>query len=487
MLDIAAVIKKREDYKNTHQLYYYDPYPFQRAFHSARDGETYEAGDYEHEPSKRDVAIQRALISANQVGKTFSAAMETAMHLTGEYPDWWDGMRFSSPVRWLVVGKTNDTTRDVCQKELLGDPKIPSQLGTGTVPKSLIIETKRKPGVPDAFMSATVKHVSGGVSTVQFMASEQGPDAFMGRTYDGAWPDEEPHKDVWSQILRCFFSRKFYTIIMTFTPEMGMTQVVDGFLNNLQKGQAVVRATWDDAPHMTEEKKETFLSQLMPHERDMRSRGIPLMGSGLVWPISEDDIVIAPIQIPKYWRKICGIDFGIDHPFGAAWIAHDSENDVVHIYDDYAQRGVTPPVHASAVRSRGEWIPVAWPHDGLAKDKGSGVPLADLYRKDHLNLLNEKFSNPPAPGQKEGQGGQGVEVGIIEMWQRMETGRLKVHSNCINWLSEFRQYHRKDGQIVKLKDDCISASRYAIMSLRFAYTQPTRRAKVVQLRGATNW
>jgi phage terminase large subunit-like protein len=488
MNNIAAVIKKREDYKKTHQLYYYSPYPFQRAFHSARDGQTYEANDYGHKMDELDVAIQRALISANQVGKTYSAAMETAMHLTGEYPVWWDGIRFTRPVRWLVVGKTNDTTRDVCQKELFGDPKIPSQLGTGAVPKHLIVNTKRKPGVPDAFMSATVKHVSGGISTVQFMASEQGPDAFMGRTYDGAWPDEEPHKDVWAQILRCFFSREFYTIIMTFTPEMGMTQVVDGFLNDLQKGQAVVRATWDDAPHMTEERKQTFLAQLMPHERDMRSRGIPLMGSGLVWPISEDDIVIEPIAIPRHWRKICGIDFGVDHPFAAVWVALDPDNDTIHIYGDYAIRGATPPVHASAIRPKGEWIPIAWPHDGLARDKGSGVPLADIYRKqEHLNLLRDKFSNPPGPGQVEGQGGNGVEVGIVEMWQRMESGRLKVHSTCQTWLSEFRQYHRKDGVIVALKDDCLSASRYAIQSMRFASTQPMRRAKVVHIRGASNW
>lgn len=487
MSSLADVIQEREEFIRFNKLYYYTPYDFQEAFHLARDGETYEAGNYGHHRTDIAVAIQRALVSANQVGKTFCAAMEVAMHLTGEYPDWWDGIRFKSPVRFLVVGKTNDTTRDVCQHELFGDPKVPTELGTGAIPKDLIQGTTRKPGVPNAFMSAMVKHKSGGVSTVQFMASEQGPDAFMGRTYDGAWADEEPHKDVWSQILRCFFSRKFYTILLTFTPEMGMTQVVDGFLNNLQKGQAVVRATWDDAPHMTEEKKETFLSQLMPHERDMRSRGIPLMGSGLVWPISEDDIVIDPIPIPGHWRRINGLDFGIDHPFGAAFIAHDSENDVVHIYGDYAQRGTTPPVHASAIRANGSWIPCVWPHDGLAKDKGSGVPLADIYRKENVNMLSEKFSNPPAPGQEEGQGGFGVEVGIIEMWNRMETGRLKVHSNCQHWLGEFRQYHRKDGQIVKLKDDVISASRYAIMSLRHAYTQPIRRVKQVMQRGARNW
>jgi phage terminase large subunit-like protein len=332
------------------------------------------------------------------------------------------------------------------------------------------------------------------------MAYEQGWQKFQGVRFHFGWPDEEPPEDIWSQMLRGTISQKNSRIAMTMTPEEGMTKVVTGFMNELKHGQACVTATWDDAKHndtskehkvgdthLTTAKKKQILAALPEWQRDMRSKGIPLMGSGLVFPIREEDIVIDPIEIPSYWRRICGIDFGIDHPFGSAWVAHDSENDVVHIYSDYAQRGATPPVHASAIKSRGEWIPIAWPHDGLAKDKGSGIPLADLYRKEGLNLLREKFSNPPGPNQDEGQGGQGVEVGIVEMWNRMETGRLKVHRTCTNWLSEFRQYHRKDGQIVKIKDDCISASRYAIQSLRFAYTRPIIRPKVVQLRGATNW
>ena len=65
-------------------------------------------------------------------------------------------------------------------------------------------------------------------------------------------------------------------------------------------------------------------------------------------------------------------------------------------------------------------------------------------------------------------GTNGVEAGVQEMLERMQTGRWKVFSTCQNWLSERRLYHRKDGKIVKKIDDVISASRYAYMMLRFA-------------------
>ena len=52
-----------------------------------------------------------------------------------------------------------------------------------------------------------------------------------------------------------------------------------------------------------------------PHERKMREQGIPQLGSGLVFPIAEDDIVCDPIEIPTYWPRLCGIDFGLESPY----------------------------------------------------------------------------------------------------------------------------------------------------------------------------
>src|SRR5690606_7632872 len=100
-------------------------------------------------------------------------------------------------------------------------------------------------------------------------------------------------------------------------------------------------------------------------------------------------------------------------------------------------------------------MPWAWPHDGLQHDKGSGVPLANQYKKQGLKMLHEKATFQ--------DGSNGVEAGIMDMLERMQTGRLKVFSHLNDWFEEFRMYHRKDGLIVKQRDDLMAATRYAIM------------------------
>jgi hypothetical protein len=142
------------------------------------------------------------------------------------------------------------------------------------------------------------------------------------------------------------------------------------------------------------------------------------------------------------------------------WLAHDRDTDIVHIYDAYVLREETPTIHAAAIMARGKWIPVAWPHDGLQHDKGSGDQISELYRKQGAKMLYEH-------AQFQG-GGYGVEAGIFDMLDRMRTGRLKVASHLEPWWREFRGYHRKEGVIVKDRDDLMSATRYGLMMLRHA-------------------
>jgi hypothetical protein len=123
-------------------------------------------------------------------------------------------------------------------------------------------------------------------------------------------------------------------------------------------------------------------------------------------------------------------------------------------------------------------MPWAWPHDGLQHDKGSGEALAAQYKAQGLKMLKDKATHPPKPTEPEGTGGNGVEAGIMDMLDRMQTGRLKVFKHLNDWFEEFRMHHRKDGKIVKLDDDLISATRYAMMMKRFAVVnmkQPARR------------
>mgnify|MGYP003109216134 FL=1 len=451
--EILNTLNKR---KEENKLKYYKPYKFQKNFHDLGSE-----------------ANQRLLMAANRVGKSYVGAMEIAIHLTGEYPDWWEGRKYDKPIRAWVCGASNETTRDICQKELFGQPDNPRDKGQGSIPKHLIGETTRKPGVPNAHSSVLVKHKTGGWSRVAFKAYEMGAEKFMGESLDLIWLDEEPPQDIYSQRITRILDKNG-AVYLTFTPESGMTEVVQNFTNDLRPGQGLVTAGWEDAEHLTQDMKQQILAALPPHERDMRSKGIPMIGSGLVFPVAEDSLTCEPFAIPTHFARIAGLDFGYDHPTAVVWVAWDRDEDIVYIYDCYKMSKQTPDYHATHINERqgSHYIPIAFPHDGYQHDKGSGITLAEQYRQANVNMLPFHFENPPALGEK--KGGNSVEAGIMDMLTRMEQGRFKVFNTLYDWFDEYRLYHRKDGKIVKLKDDLMSATRYGVMSLRHSTTETSK-------------
>ena len=474
---IQAIEKK----KSENRLRDYKPYPFQMDFHNCKDIN----GEY---------AYQKFLQAANQVGKTLCTGAEVAMHATGIYPVWYEGHKLKKPTKIIVAGVTNDTTRDICQGELLGDPEDEDSLGTGTIPRDRIVETFRKVGIPNAYESAIIRHIDGHKVTIKFKSYETGYKKFMGSRTDLVWLDEEPPPDIWSQVQRSQFSRPDSLVLASFTPEEGATQLVNQINDELQAGQGFVNATWWDAPHICdiEGRIEYLLGKLQPYEREMRSRGIPSMGSGLIFPILDERIMIDPIPIPDHWKRLNGMDFGWDHPAAVAFGAWDEEADIVYIYAEYSQSHALPPMVASAIKGKGEWIPNVWPHDGMGlDDKAKDKTKAQLLIDEGVNMHDTWFTNPPADGEKEGSGGNSVEPGLINMLLRMESGRLKVFSTCTAFFKEKGMYHRKmkngKPEIVKLMDDVISAVRYLIMSLRHAETEITSFPEVKRRIGARNW
>jgi hypothetical protein len=231
-------------------------------------------------------------------------------------------------------------------------------------------------------------------------------------------------------------------------------------------------------PHLSEKTKRELLASTPKHLRLARSRGLPVLGSGMVFgQVPEDDITIEPIPIPDHWVQLGAMDFGWDHPFAAARLAWDRDTDVIYVTKDFRQSELAP-VGARVALSGWDldWLPWAWPHDGLQHDKGSGEELANQYRTHGFRMMDERATFP--------DGGNGVEAGVSEMLDRMLTGRWKVFSTCPLWLEEFRLYHRKDGQIVKKRDDVLSASRYAMMARRYGRTRPRERTARHK---AANW
>lgn len=170
-------------------------------------------------------------MAGNQLGKTYCGAAETAIHLTGLYPDWWQGKRWDRPVRFWAGSKTGEVTRDGVQRYLVGEPKSEDKWGTGMIPKARLLTTKRRQGIADALDSVTVKHVSGGISTLGFKSYDQGRQKWQGETLDGVWFDEEPPMDIYMEGLTRTNATMGITLI-TFTPLLGMSEVVSMFLDS---------------------------------------------------------------------------------------------------------------------------------------------------------------------------------------------------------------------------------------------------------------
>lgn len=169
---------------------------------------------------------ERLFMAANRVGKTQAGAYEMAMHLTGEYPAWWPGKRWTRPVKAWAAGQSAKTTRDIIQEELLGPW---GQFGTGMLRGDRVGKWTYKGGVSEAVEIIHVKHASGGWSKVSLKSYDQGIEAFMGTAQDFIWLDEEPPLSVYSEcLLRTMTTNGL--VLITFTPLLGFSEVVKMFL-----------------------------------------------------------------------------------------------------------------------------------------------------------------------------------------------------------------------------------------------------------------
>lgn len=175
---------------------------------------------------------ERCFMAANRVGKTVSGGYEITCHLTGDYPDWWEGKRFHHPVRAWAAGKTNETTRDIVQAKLLGDIVRGAEknvTGTGIIPGIRLGRPTWKQGVQDLVDTIPIKHKSASWSVLGFKSFQQGRGSFEGTEQHVIWLDEEPPEDVYGEcLIRTATTRG--VVMLTFTPLEGLSEVVMQFL-----------------------------------------------------------------------------------------------------------------------------------------------------------------------------------------------------------------------------------------------------------------
>ena len=284
---------------------------------------------------------ERLFLAANQIGKTQTAAFETVCHLTGRYPSWWRGKRFPQHITAWAAGDTMETTRDILQIALLGDPEgVQTETWNGMLPANLIVKVTRKTGgVPLCVHQIWVRHVDGRNSSLQFKSYDQGRAKFQGAKIQWIWLDEEPPEEppegeitpptIYSEcVLRGINCEG--QVVVTFTPLRGATPFLLGYLDgaamldeelvekpakdvlwsqdnpapetskatmgNDKPVKLVVGATWDDAPHLTAEKRDKLWKSMPAYLRDARTKGIPTLGAGAIYPFGEADIKMHAVR-----------------------------------------------------------------------------------------------------------------------------------------------------------------------------------------------
>lgn len=434
--------------------------------------------------------------AANRIGKTVSAAYAFTCWATGIYPDWWEGRRYRGSVKLYAAGTTNKTTRDVIQRELLGDI---GSWGTGMIPKELIVGTSSKSGVPNAVDVIQVRNISGDISTITLLAYEQGRTAFEGFLADAFWMDEMPPEDVYSEAYMRTATTKG-VMMVTATPLDGMTPLVFKFYSEstfipadlelpsvirvaredkerededkrrkgevvntvVRDSKAVILAGWDDAPWLDEDTKIRLLAMRPPHLRQASSTGIPGTAGGNIYPIPLDDILIDDFPIPKHYKFINGMDVGWNNT-AASFGAVDPDTDTIYIYAEYLRGQVEPPIHAQAIKTKSIWseCPIAIDPASKGKGQADGKQLLKLYR-DHGLRVNVADN--------------AVESGIYNVWEALSTGKLKIFKTCKQFQREYVTYHRDEkGRIVKDNDHILDSVRYLCSTVHLARQQPIKR------------
>ena len=213
-----------------------------------------------------------------------------------------------------------------------------------------------------------------------------------------------------------------------------------------------VMAGWDDVPHLTEEAKADMLAGTPPHLRLSRSKGVPSLGAGAVYPIPEEDIMFDIMQIPPWFRRSYGMDVGWNAT-AIVFGAYDAEQDVAYIYDGYKRGQAEPEIHAAAIRKR-------YPHGHVlrgvidpaanSRSQVDGQQLLRLYRREGLKLVAAENA---------------VSAGISEVYSRLSTGRLKIARHLSDIFDEYRLYRYNDmGKVLKENDHYLDALRYYCMT-----------------------
>ena len=421
---------------------------------------------------------RRGILAANRIGKTVSTCYETAYHLTGLYPDWWTGKRFTGPITAMVAGEGWSQVALVLQKELLGtnDVKLTDSIGSGAIPKHCILtDTMRNDGAN--CLGVEIRHATGEPSYLLFANYTQEVRQLQGFKLNLAIFDEQPPDDFFSEIVTRTATTQGM-VMCSFTPLKGLNGLVSKFWNR-EQGYDFIRVAWDDVPEydpwgepfLLMSTRQQLERDYLPHEREARIAGKPIMGVGAVfqirsWPTYKTG-EYSFREMPGIERVIA-LDLGLvnDRTVVSLMYWHPKER-LAWLHTQLLVRGLDEanPVNYINHLLRPEVMgcPIVLPADASTPGRYtmSSTSIRELFEEYGLNVYPKPIMNPPdLKGTQTNHKSYGVNV----MRQMLEAGTLMVNENCVEFLREAQNYHVDTQGRFSDPDDTIDSARYALIA-----------------------
>ena len=463
------------------QLRYFRPFEHQRQFFTT-------------------TTDRRGILAANRIGKTVSTCYETACHLTGRYPSWWTGKRFTGPITAMVAGEGWSQVALVLQKELLGtqDVKITEAIGTGAIPRTdIVTDTMRNDGAN--CIGCEIRHVGGGKSYLLFANYTQEVRQLQGFKLNLAVFDEQPPDDFFSEVVTRTATTQGM-ILCSFTPLKGLNGLVSKFWNR-EDGYEFVRVAWTDVPEydpwsepfLLMETRRQLERDYLPHEREARIAGKPVMGKGAVfqlatWPTYKTaDYDFR--EMPNIQRVI-SLDLGLVNDATVIslmyWDPHERE---AWLHRQIVVKGTEEAVPTQYInhllRPEVFGTPIVLPADASTPGRYtmSTTSIRELFEQYQLNVYERAIMNPPDP---QGRVTNHKSYGINQMRQMLEVGTLHVNENCVEFLREAQNYYVDTQGRFSDPDDCIDSARYGLLACLQGIAEPwdnrTRRERMLAQR-----